>query len=70
MKAQKTLHRLRPNHVFRFVEGFRLNRESRQIRKKNLKIPILLDACATCSELPSYISTMIGALLISCLPKH
>ena len=47
------------NQVFRFVEGIRLHRQSRQIRifirKKTYFYPI---RALTCSELPSYINTM------------
>ena len=50
---------LRPNGVnqaFRFVQGIWLHWKSRQIRKKK---PILHHTCATWSELPSYISSMV-----------
>ena len=43
---------------FTSVEGLWLHRKSRQIREKNRKRPILHHTCATCSEVPSYISTM------------
>ena len=43
------------NQAFRFVKSIRLHQESRQNRKR----PILHHTCATCSDLPSYISTMI-----------
>ena len=42
----------------RFVKGFRLHRQSRQIRNYYRKIPILVHTWVTCSELPSNISTM------------
>ena len=46
--------------AFRFVEGIWLHRKSRQIRKR----PILPHMCATCSELPSYISTILCLKLL------
>ena len=45
---------------FRFVKGIWLHRKIRYIRKKNQKRPILHHTCATYSELPSYISTMLS----------
>ena len=47
------------NQEFRFVEGIRLHRKSRQIRNNFRKRPILDHICATFFELPSYISTMM-----------
>ena len=41
--------------LFRFVEGIWWHRKSRKSTKKFRKRPILHHACATCSELPSYI---------------
>ena len=51
------------NQLFRFVDGIRSHRKSRHFFRKRL---ILLHTCATCSELPSYISTMgkLGYLLV------
>ena len=46
------------NQVFRFGEGNWPHRKSSQIRNFVRKRPILLNTCATCSELPSYISTV------------
>ena len=45
------------NQVFRFVEGNGLHRQSRQIRFLLLKRHNSPYTCATCFELPSYIST-------------
>ena len=44
---------------FRFVKGIWLHQKSLQIRIISRKRPILHHTCATCSELPSYINTMI-----------
>ena len=46
------------NRVLRFVEGIWLDRKCRQIKNFLRKRPILLNMCATCSELPSYTSTI------------
>ena len=46
------------NQVLRFVEGIWLHRKSRQILKFLSENICILFMCATCSELPSYISTM------------
>ena len=55
MVAHSTMRTQGLNQAFRFVEGIWLH----QIRFFLQKIPVLLDTCATCSELPSYTSTMI-----------
>ena len=48
------------NPTFRFVEGIWIHRNSRQIRrKKKSEWTYFNYTCATCSEIPSYISTMI-----------
>ena len=49
------------NQEFRFVKDIWLQRKSRQIRVFSRNRPILLHTSATCSELPSYISTMSAA---------
>ena len=57
MVAHFTMRTYGVNKENRFVEGIRLLRKSRQIRgKKSGKN--LNNTCATCSEPPSYISTM------------
>ena len=68
MKAQNTVRKYGVNQVFRFVEGILLHRKSRQIRNFCRKRPIFLHTCATCSELPSYISAM-GNILQHSDPK-
>ena len=51
------------NQAFRFVEGMWLHRKSRQIRHFLSKNPpILHHTCATCSELPSCMRTMIRTM--------
>ena len=50
---------IRTYGVNRFVEDIRLHRNSRQIQRTFRKRPILHHTCATYSELPSYISTMV-----------
>ena len=57
MVAHNTVRTYGVNRVFRLVEGIWLHRMGRQIRFF-WERPILLHTCATCSELPSYISTM------------
>ena len=57
MVAHFTLRKYGVKQAFRFFEGIWLHRKSRQIRFFR-KRPILHHTCATCSELPSYISTM------------
>ena len=59
MDAQIPVRTYGDNQVFRFIKGIRLHRQSRQIRFFSRKRPALLYTCATCSELPSYISTMV-----------
>ena len=49
------------NQVFRFVECIWLHRKSRQIRHLFRKGPFLHKTCGTCSEPPSYISTLLSA---------
>ena len=58
MVAENSVHTFEVNQVFRFVEDIGLNQKSRQIRFVIRKRPILIHMCATCSELPLYISTM------------
>ena len=58
MVVQNTVRTHRVNQVFRFVEGIWLHRKSREIQFFLRKRLILLHTCTTCSELPSYISTM------------
>ena len=58
MVALFTMRTYGVNQVFRFVEGIWLHRKSCQVSFNFRKRPILLYTCATCSELPSYISTM------------
>ena len=55
MVAHFTMRIYGVNQVFRFVEGIRLHRKSRIFFSER---PILIYTCATCSELPFYISTM------------
>ena len=59
MVDQKTVRTYAVNQVFRFVECIWLQRQSRQMRKGFRKRPVLLHTRATCSELPSYIITML-----------
>ena len=59
MVAHFTMRTHGENQALRFVEGIWSHRKSRQFRKKLLKRPILHHTCATCYELPSYISTMV-----------
>ena len=59
MVAHFTMRTHGVNQAFRFVEGIWLHRKSHEIRKKIPKRPILYHTCATCSELPFYVSTMI-----------
>ena len=63
MEAQNTVRTYGLNQVFRFVKGIWLHRNSRIIFFSR-KRPILLHMCATCSELPSYISTMVGQIIV------
>ena len=58
MSAHLTMHTYGINQGFWIVVDIWLHRKSRQIQKKNQKRPILHQTCATCSKLPSYISTM------------
>ena len=58
MVAHFTMRTYGVNEAFRFVEGTWLHRKSHQIRFFVRKRPILHHTFATCSELPSYISTM------------
>ena len=53
MVAHLTMRTHGVNQAFRFVDGIWLHRKSRQIRNTSI-----LHTCVTCSELPSYISTM------------
>ena len=49
------------NQVFRFVEGIWFGYIKKVVKSDFFtEKPILLDMCATCSKLPSYISTMGG----------
>ena len=57
MVAQNTVRKYAVYQIFRFFEGIWLHRKNCQIRKR----PILLHTCATCPELPSYMSTMTGS---------
>ena len=59
MVAHFTLRTDGVNRAFRFAEGIRLPRRSRQFRNFSRKRHILHHTCSTCSELPSYISTVI-----------
>ena len=60
MVVQFTMRTHGLNQAFRFVEGIRLHRKSRQIRKKTIrKRSFLHHTCTTCHELSSYISTMV-----------
>ena len=64
MVAQNTVLTYGVNQIFKFVEGIWLHKKSRQIRFFSRKIPILLHTCATCSEVPSYKSTMVQTVVI------
>ena len=69
MVAYFTMRTHGVNQAFHFVEGIWLHRKSRQIRFIFRKRPILNNTCPTCSELPSYISTMgisVGSGLCFC----
>ena len=59
MVAHFTLRTYVVNQKFRFVEGIWLHRQSRQVPFIFRKLPILHHMCETCTELPSYISTMM-----------
>ena len=63
MAAHFTLRTYGVNKEFRYFEGCWLHRKSRQLQKKNRKRPISHHTCATCSELPSYISTILQAVI-------
>ena len=56
MVAKSTVRTYGVNQDFQCVEGIWLHRNSRQIHFFR-KYPILLNMCATYSELPSYIRT-------------
>jgi len=65
MVAHFTMRTYGENQVLRFVEGVWLHRKNRLIifffsRKR----PILLHTCATCSELPSNMNTMVSNTMI------
>ena len=64
MVAHFTMRTDGVNQASRFVEGIWLHRKSRQIQDENRKRPILHHTCAICSELPSYICTMVRIVLI------
>ena len=71
MVAHFTMRTYGVNLEFRFVEGISVHRKSRKIRVFSWKCPILHHTCATCSELPSYMSTMTMLLFyafLTCLP--
>ena len=57
------------NQAFRYVEGIWLHRKSRQIKKLFRKRRILHHMCATCPELPSYISTINKIAPLLCPTK-
>ena len=59
MVAQNTVRTYGVNLVIRFVEGIWLHRKSRQLRFFFRKGPILLYKCATFTERPFYINTII-----------
>ena len=62
MVAHFTLRTYVVNQEFRFVEGIWLHRQSRQVPFIFRKLPILHHICATCSELPSYINTIVSSV--------
>ena len=63
MVAHFAVRTYRVNQEFRFVKGSWLQRKNRQIRYNFRKLPISHHTCATCSDLPSYISTMNIAVI-------
>ena len=60
MVTQKKVRRLEVISVILSVQGIRLDREQSHIRFFVRKTLIFLKSCATCSELPSNIVTMLN----------